>query len=61
MERDSFIYKLRRKTQVIAHKVFSDEFMSKLYFRIVMKKKLNLNDPKTFNEKLQWCKLYYLM
>lgn len=60
MERDSFIYKLRRKTQVIAHKVFSDEFMSKLYFRIVMKKKLNLNDPKTFNEKLQWCKLYYL-
>lgn len=33
--------------------------MSKFYFRLVLRKKLNLNDPKTFNEKLQWCKLYY--
>lgn len=59
MERNSYIYKCRRKIQIVAHKVFSDEFMSKLYFRIVMKKKLDLKNPITFNEKLQWCKLYY--
>ena len=60
MERDSFLYKLRRKFQVIFHMVLSDKFLSKIYFRIVMKKKLNLNNPKTFNEKLQWLKLYYM-
>lgn len=59
MERTSIVYKSRRKMQVMAHKIFPDEFMSKLYYRIVLKKKLNLNNPKTFNEKLQWCKLYY--
>ena len=60
MERDSFLYNIRRKCQVIAHKVMPDEFLSKLYFKIVMKKKLNLNNPKTFNEKLQWLKLNYM-
>lgn len=59
MERDSFIYKIRRKIQVIAHKLFSNEFMSKLYFKIVLKEKLDLKNPRTFNEKLQWLKLYY--
>lgn len=59
MERDSFLYKIRRKLQIIAHKFLSDEFMSKFYYRVVLKEKLNLKDPKTFNEKLQWLKLYY--
>ena len=59
MERDSVIYKTRRKLQVIAHKILPDEVMSKIYFRIVLKKKLNIKEPKTFNEKLQWLKLYY--
>lgn len=59
MERESIIYKVRRKVQVVAHKVVPDKVMSKLYFRIVMKKKLNLDSPKTFNEKLQWMKLNY--
>ena len=59
MERDSFIYKARRRAQVIAHKLFSNERMSKIYFKIVLKKELDLNNPKTFNEKLQWLKLYY--
>lgn len=59
MERDSIIYKTRRKMQVLAHKALPDELMSKIYFRIVMKKKLNIKEPKTFNEKLQWLKLYY--
>ena len=59
MERDSIIYKARRKAQVLAHKLLPDEMMSKIYFRIVLKKKLNIKEPKTFNEKLQWLKLYY--
>lgn len=59
MERDSFLYKMRRKGQVIAHKIIPNTTMSKIYFRIVLKKKLNLKNPKTFNEKIQWCKLYY--
>lgn len=59
MERDSFVYKARRKCQVLAHQVFSNEAMSKLYFKIVLHKKLNLDDPQTFNEKIQWMKLYY--
>ena len=58
MERDSFLYKARRKCQVIAHKVVSNEAMSKLYFKIVLHKKLNLDNPQTFNEKIQWMKLY---
>lgn len=59
MERDSMIYKTRRKMQVLAHKLLPDKVMSKFYFRIVLKKKLNIKEPKTFNEKLQWLKLYY--
>ena len=59
MERDSFLYKARRKCQVIAHKVISNEGMSKFYFNIVLHKKLNLDNPQTFNEKIQWMKLYY--
>lgn len=59
MERDSFLYKIRRKGQVVAHKIIPNTTMSKIYFRIVLKKKLNLKNPQTFNEKIQWCKLYY--
>lgn len=59
MERDSILYKARRKCQVLAHKVVSNEALSKLYFRIVLHKNLNLKNPQTFNEKIQWLKLYY--
>lgn len=30
-----------------------------LFYRFLMGKRLNLRNPKTFNEKLQWLKLYY--
>lgn len=59
MERDSIIYKFRRKIQIIAHRLFPDAFLSKVYFYIVVHKKLNLRNPTTFNEKIQWMKLYY--
>lgn len=36
----------------------SDELYLKMVYWLSMGKKLNLKDPKTFNEKLQWLKLY---
>jgi len=57
MKRDSFIYKLRRQCQLLAHKVVSDEMMCKFYSRILLKKSVNLKEPITFNEKIQWLKI----
>lgn len=37
--------------------ILPDSLYLRLYYRAVMKKKLDLNNPKTFNEKLQWLKL----
>lgn len=37
----------------------SDETYLKILFAIRNKYKLNLDDPKTYNAKLQWLKLYY--
>lgn len=53
------VYKVRRKMQVMAYNLTSPEFMSKVYTRIVLKKKLNLKTPTTFNDKLQYLKLNY--
>lgn len=39
-------------------KWLSDEKYIKLIYRVSMNKKLNLANPTTFNEKLQWLKLY---
>lgn len=39
-------------------KLFSDKRFLKMKFRLEMGQKLNLDNPKTFNEKLQWLKLY---
>ena len=36
----------------------NDEKYIKLMYQIKMKRKLNLDNPNTFNEKLQWLKLY---
>ena len=36
-----------------------DELYLKATFRAIMNKKLNLVNPKTFNEKLQWLKINY--
>lgn len=59
MERTSFLYKFRRKIQVVAYHALPNNLLSKIYFKIVLGKSLDLRDPQTFNEKLQWCKLYY--
>lgn len=38
--------------------LFTDQQYLKIRYRLAMGKKLDLKDPKTFNEKLQWLKLY---
>ena len=52
------LYNLRRKLQVLAYDLTSPEFVSKIYFRLLLKYPLNLKNPQTFNEKIQWLKLY---
>lgn len=54
----SIIYKMRRKLQIAFFNCFSKERVSKTYFKILLKYKLNLENPQTFNEKIQWLKLY---
>lgn len=40
------------------HNNMSDEKYLRKAYRAIFGKKLNLDDPKTFNEKIQWLKLY---
>jgi len=58
MERDSLLYKIRRKGQVLAQKILPAETMCKLYSYVMLKKKVDLKNPKTFNEKIQWSKIH---
>jgi len=58
MERSSVLYKLRRKMQVAASVIIPAETLCKLYSRAVIKKKVDLKNPRTFNEKIQWMKIY---
>ena len=59
MDRDSLLYKIRRKLQTILFNIVPHDTLSKLYYRIYLKESLDLNNPKKLNEKLQWYKLYY--
>lgn len=38
--------------------IFPDKLFLKIKYYLIMKKRLNLKSPKTFNEKLQWLKLH---
>lgn len=50
-----WFYRLERRNVL---NVLSDKLYLKLLFYLKMNKKLNLKKPETFNEKLQWIKLY---
>ena len=39
-------------------RLWPDKLFLEIKFRLMMGQKLDLNNPKTFNEKLQWLKLY---
>lgn len=58
MRRDSLLYMIRRKLQVVASYVFPDWFLSKVYSKIILGRGVDLNNPQTFNEKIQWLKIY---
>lgn len=55
-----FFYKCLYKLIQITHleKRISDKEFLKIQYYITHKKKLNLDNPKTYNEKVQWLKLY---
>ena len=58
MDRNSIFYKARRFGQVVAYHILPHKLLSKIYYRILIHEKLNLKNPKTLNEKMQWLKLY---
>ena len=62
----TFIKLLRKPISLISPlasngfiKWMSDEMYAKLVYKSNFGKNLNLDNPRTFNEKLQWLKLYY--
>ena len=50
-----WFYRLERRNFL---RILSDKTYLKLAYRLKFNKKLNLKAPQTFNEKLQWLKLY---
>lgn len=52
---DRLFYEIRYRGYL---NFISDEKMLKILFRYNLKKSLNLENPQTYNEKLQWLKLY---
>lgn len=58
MERSSFSYRARRKCQALAARILPDATLCRLYSKVVLKKKVDLKNPGTFNEKIQWMKIY---
>ncbi len=57
----SLIFDRRRLYLYLLYKfshLFSDETFLRLLFKLSMGKVLNLDNPQTFSEKLQWLKLY---
>ena len=59
MDRNNPLYKARRMAQVMAYHILPHEVLSKIYYKILIHDRLDLRNPQTLNEKLQWLKLYY--
>ncbi len=57
MKKHNILYKIRGKIIHYSAIFLSDEYYLKLLFYHRLGYKLNLNNPQTFNEKLQWLKL----
>lgn len=55
--KDSFVRALAWFWSKVGH-LFGDTTYLKVRFRLLMGKKLDLKNPRTFSEKLQWLKLY---
>lgn len=57
MKRQNLLYQIRKKIIHLCAPYLSDKLYLKLLFRHNVGYKLNLDNPKTYNEKLQWLKL----
>lgn len=57
--RSNVSYRIRRYGQVMAYRLLGPTIMARVYYRIMMKEKLDLNNPKTFTAKINWYKLNY--
>ncbi len=51
---NSYFYRIVKKLKILPQKSFV-----KLHYKYQTGKTLNLNDPKDFNEKIQWLKVYF--
>ncbi len=51
---NSYLYRILKKSRILPQKSFV-----KLHYKYQTGKTLNLDDPKDFNEKIQWLKIYY--
>ena len=58
-EKQEILYRLRRELQLLAGKILPEKLMTKIYYRIVLKKNLDFNNLNSLNEKIQWYKLNY--
>lgn len=58
MSNTGHLYNTRLEIQKIAQKLFSYETMTKFYYKLVFKRKINLEKPIYFNEKINWLKLF---
>lgn len=54
MERECYLYKIRRELQVVISYIITDEYLRKIYYLILLNRKLHLKSPVTFNEKIHW-------
>lgn len=59
MNKKGPVYKIRRKFQTIATRLFGYKVMTQVYYRIILKKRCNLSEPQTLNEKICWLKVYH--
>ena len=53
----TIVEKVRIKLLSFNHKLTDENFIRRKY-KLIFKRELNLENPKTFNEKIQWLKLY---
>ena len=58
MNKNSIVYKVKRKLLRISAPMLPDKFFLKQLYKLRLGSPLNLENPQTYNEKLQWLKLY---
>lgn len=58
MNKNSIVYKVKRKLLRISAPMLPDKFFLKQLYKLRFGYPLNLENPQTYNEKLQWLKLY---